>query len=71
MRFEIGDVVRISRDSEYYGQSNWHPAGINGVIRSIENDSHPIGIVWDNYRGGYYSEEMLKLVRKGYRNESN
>lgn len=68
MRFEVGDIVKISRDSKWYGYNSRNPRDTIGKIGSIDDW---IGVWWDTDCNNSYEEEDLKLVRKGDRNEVN
>ena len=65
MRFNEGDIVKISKKSTYYrptnrGEGN-NPCHIEGKITGI--DSY-IRVRWDNNTTNTYGERDLGLVRR-------
>ena len=68
MRFRVDDIVKISKDSEYYvNYDECNPMDTEGRIgTTTHNDSedHPIWVRWDNNEGNEYREQDLKLVRR-------
>ena len=68
MRFNIGDIVRISKKSGYYGEDECNPKDMDGEI--VETDSREIGITypikvqWDNGESCVFREIDLKLRRR-------
>lgn len=68
MRFDVGNTVRISKQSEYYSEKrDVNPRDINGIITSTDCDSsdgYYIKVKWDNSRINYYTEKDLKLVKR-------
>ncbi len=73
-RFNQGDIVRISKDSEYFdedyeedGSGDIHNpcANTNGKIRSFHAEyDGSIVVDWDNGNGNSYYERDLRLVRR-------
>lgn len=72
MRFRQNDIVRISKDSEYFDEDyedqcerdTHNPcANTNGKITSCE-DFGGIFVRWDNGTGNSYYERDLRLVRR-------
>ena len=63
-----GNVVRIGKDSRYYGMSHSNPSDVNGVVTDIDepshDDDHFISVKWDNGDDNVYRPEDLKLVRR-------
>ena len=67
MRFNEGDVVRISKDSTYFGRSNDNPRNVNGIITRINELTGlimPITVEWVGGEVNVYREIDLKLVRR-------
>ena len=59
--FNIGDIVRIKKDSPYYGSSRpSNPKDINGVVQDI--DCGNLYVYWDNGYANSYREGDLELV---------
>jgi len=69
MRFLYGDVVKISKQCNYYTQGDVEdPKDVNGVIISTdwhECTENPIRVEWDNGEYNIYKPIDLKLVRRG------
>lgn len=70
MRFQNGDIVKISKSSEYYGMDiKYNPRDIEGEIISTDfnpENPHNIRVKW---AGGHYAqfrEHDLRLVRRAY-----
>ena len=62
MRFQTGDIVRISKKSEWYGENTaWNPKDMEGKIKAIAGH---IRVEWDNGENNFYSERDLRLVRR-------
>lgn len=64
-KYEIGDIVRISKKSDYYGRHSNNPKYVNGEV--VENDrksSYAYYVKWNNGRQNSYREEDLKLYRR-------
>ena len=64
-RFNIGDVVRISKKSEFYNDT-WdsNPKDMDGTV-TLNNDwEHGHQVEWDNGYNNAYDEDDLKLVRR-------
>lgn len=62
MKLKVGDKVKISESSEYYGISKSNPKGVEGVITSLnegEDLSHYVN--WSN--GTRNSYDALDLVK--------
>ena len=67
MRFREGDIVKISKKCEYYGDHASNPADIKGTITLTRPDffgRHVIKVTWDNFTDNYYDEKDLRLVRR-------
>ena len=68
MRFQVGDIVRIAKSSEYYGTGVSNPKDTEGKITSFDGGwgfaSHEIQVDWDNGCFNNYSESDLKLRRR-------
>ena len=66
MRYNIGDKVRISKKSIYYGLDRGNPKDIDGEIVEIDETSnmHPIRVMWENTHYRHYRERDLKLRRR-------
>jgi len=61
MRFQVGDTVRLSKDSKCEA----NPKRVEGNIISIDNDPDlPIDVYWRNDTGSCYREIDLKLVKR-------
>lgn len=64
MRFQVGDIVRIGKESEYY-ECDWrdNPKDMNGVITEFYEygDDTRIMVVWDDGETNSYVELDLKL----------
>ncbi len=71
MRFLEGDIVRIAKDTCFYGEGGpSDPKDTNGIITYIDsighndNDWFPISVKWDADHETSYREKDLKLVRR-------
>lgn len=66
MRFQIGDIVKIAKTSEYYDSiESSHPRDIEGVVEEIDDDEEfRINVEWTNETYNYYNEESLRLVKR-------
>lgn len=64
MRHQVGDIIRIGKDSMYYRlNTKDNPKYINGSIYEIGlGDS--IRVKWDNGETNIYRECDLRLVRR-------
>ena len=69
MEFKVGDIVRISERSQFYGFKNpWHldnPQSIDeyGVIDSISEDILGIGVRWDaGYHNAYDESDLVAVT---------
>ena len=73
MRFKVGDIVKISKKSGFYGENRVNPKNTAGEfieINIIEN-TYPIKVIFDNtdysncfYKYTIFNECDLKLVRR-------
>ena len=65
MRFEKGDIVRISKDCLCYGLPfKFHPNDIDGCVKWIGEGR--VCVSWCNgFSNIYTNESDLKLVKKG------
>lgn len=60
MEFNVGDIVRIARTSEFWEyDTQWNPRYIDGEIYDIDST---IYVRWSNNATNAYSEEDLELV---------
>lgn len=65
MRFRVGDIVRISSQSDRNGEGRDNPRNFSGIVERIDNDSLlQIKVRWDEFIYNYYDEKDLKLVRR-------
>lgn len=66
MKFEIGQQVRIRKDSIYYTYNNpYNPKDIEGKIKDISTSaSLNIRVTWNNNKENSYSESDLELVQE-------
>jgi len=65
MRHKVGDIVKISKKSEFYdtGRDN-DPKDTEGEIERIATGSFNIIVNWVNNRSDWYNESDLKLVKR-------
>lgn len=64
MRFRIGDIVKISKDSSFYGISEkTNPRDVEGRIIELQIGNW-IRVAWNNGYKNSYFEIDLRLVRK-------
>ena len=62
MRFQTGDIVKISKKSEWYGENTeWNPKDMEGKIKAITGH---IRVKWINNEDNFYAERDLRLVRR-------
>lgn len=62
-RFSLGDTVKISRSSQYYGINASNPKNEEGEIIDIAKGStHPIKVKWANGKSNTYPTKDLVLV---------
>ncbi len=66
MKFEIGQQVRIRKDSIYYTYNNpYNPIDIEGKIKDISTSaSLNIRVTWSNNKENSYSESDLELTQE-------
>lgn len=65
MRFKVGDIVKISKQSRFYGRSKRDPKDIEGeVIRNDIYGPYSIRVKWYNKETFIYREKDLRLVRR-------
>jgi len=68
MRFNIGDIVRISSQSVWCGHGHCNPKNINGVIIRISQldafGGLPIVVSWGENKRNRYNENDLKLYKR-------
>ena len=66
MRHKVGDIVKISKKSKYYGfTENCNPKNMEGRIMSIDLEKEwEISVKWDNNYSGNFNENDLRLVRR-------
>jgi hypothetical protein len=58
--FAVGDIVRISSDSEYYGTGLDNPRDVDGtVIDTFVNGSFPIVVEWETGQVNSYRQSDL------------
>jgi hypothetical protein len=66
---EVGNIVKISEKSEYYGLSEYNPGGIEGKITKITKcGDHDIKVEWNNGHLNSYNESDLELVNQSTNN---
>lgn len=60
-RFKVGDHVMISPSSIYWGEGDFNPSGIEGVVTrdDLNVDNHIYQVEWDNGVRNVYREEDL------------
>ncbi len=64
MRFMQDDIVKIGKDSDYYG-TYCNPKDVKGIIVGINTSpTLPIKVYWDNEEFNFYDEIDLKLVKR-------
>jgi len=66
MRFRVGDVVRLKKDSVFH-DTDRNPKNTNGRITNISTVF--AAIVWNNGHDNAYHESDLRLVKRGENNE--
>jgi hypothetical protein len=60
--FELGDVVKIKSDSQYFGKNLSNPSNMQGVIVDIDtNSKYPIKVVWGNGKDNTYPIDDLEF----------
>lgn len=61
--FNIGDSVKISKESEYYGLTEYNPADTVGTITSVDiYNNRPLYVVlWPNDKENDYYKEDLEI----------
>ena len=63
-RFNVGDMVRIAKSSEYYGIGlTWVPEDTDGKVISASR-SGSVEVDWGDDISSYYWEHDLKLRKK-------
>lgn len=61
----VGQKVRISEDSVYYGNGGNNPAEVAGVITDYVVDSHPYRVRWSNgYNNVYRGFDLVPYAEK-------
>lgn len=64
MRFQEGDIVKISKKSQYYGKSDNNPADTEGTVSLGRVGHFNYRVEWGEARWAYYNDEDLRLVRR-------
>jgi hypothetical protein len=64
IEIEIGDIVRISDTSEYYGRGDVNPM-CEGVSIPTKTDGWAYRVLWDNKEKNSYELGDLTLIKKG------
>ena len=66
MRLQVGDTVKIKKNSKWNGKSHHNPSNTEGEIIKIygEHTHLPINVKWDNNTHAYYDDIDLGLVRR-------
>jgi hypothetical protein len=62
--FKVGDKVKISPSSEFYGTGAANPADTNGTITKIEDEYLGIFVDWDGDTSNSYNAEDLVLAEQ-------
>jgi hypothetical protein len=59
--FKVGDRVRISKDSEYYGKNDRNPADVDGTVKTVGEARLPFVyyVSWDTGDSNSYREGDL------------
>ena len=68
MRFRVGDIVKISKKSDYYISSICNPKNIEGKVIDTADEmleDHLIKVGWPDEESNVYRENDLRLVRRG------
>ena len=67
MKYRIGDTVRISKKSHYYGFSLHDPKDTDGIIVALVSfvPNQPIVVEWIDGTHNTYTESSLKLRKRG------
>lgn len=64
-RLPVGTRVRIRKDSEYHGLSDWNPTNdMEGEIQEVENTDHCYIVKWDNGNTNCYRDEDVEVVEQ-------
>ena len=63
MRYNVGDIVRISKKCHWYGRGVDNPKDTDGSIEriSMDNTYLKFRVEWDNGGASWYNEYDLKL----------
>ena len=65
MRFQNGDIVRIARNTRWYGRGKNNPKNTEGTIRITDGyGSYTYKVNWGDGRAAYYEDRDLRLVRR-------
>jgi hypothetical protein len=65
--FELGDVVKIKSDSQFFGSNTSNPANVEGVVIDIvkgKSKAFPIRVKWANGKENTYPKDDLFFVSK-------
>lgn len=66
-QFELGDVVKIKSDSQFFGSNTSNPANVEGVVIDIvkgKSKAFPIRVKWANGKENTYPKDDLFFVSK-------
>ena len=64
MRFQDGDIVKIAKNSRFYGFSKNNPKDTEGTIRVNQNGRWQYKVNWGEGRSAWYGDNDLRLVRR-------
>jgi hypothetical protein len=72
--FELGDVVKIKSDSQFFGSNTSNPANVEGVVIDIvkgKSKAFPIRVKWANGKENTYPKDDLFFVSKSVASASS
>ena len=64
MRFLDGDVVKIAKNSRFYGSGESNPKDTEGTVRVIQSSIWQYSVNWGEGRNAGYNDNDLRLVRR-------
>lgn len=66
MRFKEGDIVKISKNSKWYGWNAYNPKDVEGeVVELVTEFAYPVRVIFNgNNTDTVFEEKDLKLVRR-------
>jgi len=66
-RFNIGDIVKIAKNSDFFGTDDSNPGNVEGIVDRTDLESangYYVQVEWPNDCSNAYRDTDLRLVRR-------